>query len=117
MAVFFKNLGMLTEEKQNWQCSNCRRIFRANCNTCSHIAQSSCKRRLATVKFIGFKSNSIKDEPLVKKIGPLKDQPVVKKVYIGTAMLIFVVRHEVQTAMLITPYYVHTTFQPPSLHT
>ena len=70
MAVFFKNLGMLTEEKRDWQC---RRKFRAKFNACSHIAQSSCKRRLATVKFIGFKSNSIKDEPLVKKIGPLKD--------------------------------------------
>ena len=42
MADFFAKFGMLTEEKLDWQCSTCRRKFRAKCNAGSHIAQSSC---------------------------------------------------------------------------
>ena len=53
MSDFFAKLGMLSDKKLDWKCSNCKRKFRAKCNAASHIAQSSCKRMSATVLFIG----------------------------------------------------------------
>ena len=61
MADFFAKLEMLTEEKLDWQCSTCRRKFRAKCNLGSHIALSSYKRKSATVEFIGVKNESPKN--------------------------------------------------------
>ena len=59
MSDFFAKLGMLSDERLDWKCSNCKRKFRAKCNVASHIAQSSCKRVSATVLYIG-----VENEPL-----------------------------------------------------
>ena len=65
MADFFAKFGILTEEKLDWKCSTCRRKFCAKCNVGSHIAQSSCKRKSATVEFIGVKNEPPKNIPIV----------------------------------------------------
>ena len=74
MADFFAKLGMLTEEKLDWKCSTCRRKFRAKCNVGSHIAQSSCKRKSATVEFIGVKNEPPKNIPIVKEDEYIKNK-------------------------------------------
>ena len=58
---------MLTEEKLDWKCSTCRRKFRGKCNAGSHIAQSSCKRKSATVEFIGAKNEPPKNIMFISK--------------------------------------------------
>ena len=78
MANFFAKLGMLSEEKLDYQCSTCRRKFRAKCNAGSHIAQSSCKRKSATVEFIGVKIEPPKyNIPIVKEDKYFKNEPIV----------------------------------------
>ena len=58
---FFRKIRNTTEEKLDWKCSTCRRKFRGKCKAGSHIAQSSCKRKSATVEFIGVKNEPPKN--------------------------------------------------------
>ena len=69
MSDFFAKLGMLSDRKLDWKCSNCKRKFRAKCNAASHIAQSLCKRVSTTVLFIGPENNL--PTYVVKKMSPL----------------------------------------------
>ena len=66
MSEFFAKLGMLSDRKLDWKCSNCKRKFKAKCNAASHIAQSSCKRMSATVLFIGVANELLRAQPIIE---------------------------------------------------
>ena len=78
MADFFKRLGMRSDIKLDWQCSACKRKFKAKCNVHSHIAQSRCKLKGSAVnlgskmpmKIIEEKQFSIVKEPSSKIVIP-----------------------------------------------
>ena len=80
MSDFFAKLGMLSDKKLDWKCSNCKRKFRAKCNAASHIAQSSCKRMSATVLFIGVANELLRAQPIIEADESIKNIiPNVKK--------------------------------------
>ena len=80
MSDFFAKLGMLSDKKLDWKCSNCKRKFRAKCNAASHIAQSSCKRMSATVLFIDVANELLRAQPIIEADESIKNIiPNVKK--------------------------------------
>ena len=80
MSDFFAKLGMLSDKKLDWKCSNCKRKFGAKCNAALHIAQSSCKRMSATVLFIGVANELLRAQPIIEADESIKNIiPNVKK--------------------------------------
>ena len=79
MSDFFTKLGMLPDKKLDWKCSNCKRKFKAKCNVASHIAQSSCKRKSATVLFIGVPNELLRAQPINEADESIKNISKVKK--------------------------------------